>query len=178
MRIAGGENKGRRIRYPASGLRPTRQVVKQAVFNLLRPVIQGARVCDLFCGAGALGIEALSAGAESVVFVEQDRRTLRFLRENTESCRDRTRIVAGEVLRSIPQLAGAEFDIILADPPYEKRLDQATLDAGIRDNLLRTDGLMVLEHSRRDSPAEIPGLALVKSRRFGDTVVSVFRREE
>jgi 16S rRNA (guanine966-N2)-methyltransferase len=178
MRIVSGENRGTRIRYPAAGLRPTRQIVKQAILNQLRPVIAGARVCDLFCGAGGLGLEAISSGAESVVFVEQDRRTVRFLRENTLPYRERTRIMVGDAIKCIARLAGSMFDVVLADPPYEQGLDQATLEAISAHDLLRLEGLVVLEHSRRDEPKAPSGLTLLKSRRFGDTVISVFRREE
>ena len=177
MRIVSGEERGRRIRYPATGLRPTRQVVKQAIMNQLRPLLKGARVCDLFCGAGGLGLEAISNGAASVVFVEQDRRTLGCLRDNVRPLGAKARIVAGDALKIIVRLAGSEFDIVLADPPYEKGLDQALLDAAAEHDLLRREGILVLEHSRRDRPQPPAGFTLLKSRRFGDTVVSTYKRE-
>jgi 16S rRNA (guanine966-N2)-methyltransferase len=178
MRVTGGTNKGQRLSYPRDGLRPTRQDVKQAIFNILRPRIGQAHVLDLFCGAGALGIEALSAGADSVIFVEQDRRVLRYLRENVRPFGPRTRIVAGDVLKVIPRLAGAGFDIILADPPYEQGLDQAVLDAVADSDLLRPNGLLVLEHGCRDKPVAPATLNLLKTRIFGDTLLSVYERIE
>jgi 16S rRNA (guanine(966)-N(2))-methyltransferase RsmD len=176
MRITGGTNKGQRLSYPRAGLRPTRQDVKQAIFNMLRPRLSKTRVLDLFCGAGALGIEALSAGAESVVFVEQDRRILRYLRDNVRPFGPRASVIAGDVLKAIPRFSGAGFDIILADPPYEQGLDQAVLDVVANNDLLRLDGLLVLEHGCRDKPVTPPVLKLLKTRTFGDTVLSVYRR--
>jgi 16S rRNA (guanine(966)-N(2))-methyltransferase RsmD len=183
MRVAGGVNRGQRLRYPRTGLRPTRSIVKQAIINMLRPVLPGARVLDLFCGAGALGIEALSAGAESAVFIEQDRRTVALLKENlrTANCGLRTadccRVIPGDVGKVLVRLRNEQFDIILADPPYEQGLDTETLAVIARHGLLKSDGVIVLEHSRRDRPQVPEGLVLVRAHRYGDTVVSTVRTE-
>jgi 16S rRNA (guanine(966)-N(2))-methyltransferase RsmD len=176
MQVSGGANKGTRLVYPARGLRPTKDLVKKAILNSLRASIPGSRIADLYCGAGALGIEALSAGAASVVFVEQDRRIVRFLKANLKPWPGRARIIAGDVLRVIPRLSGSDFDIVIADPPYERGLDRATLDAIARFNLLVAGGLVVLEHSRRDNAVAPIELRLMRNYRFGDTVVSVFQR--
>ena len=175
MRVRSGERKGKVLRYPAKGLRPTKDVVKQAIVNILQPWLPGAQVCDLFAGAGALGLEVLSSGAFTALFVEQDRRTVRLLKENGLLFGDRVEVIAGDVLKVIPRLAGREFDIIIADPPYEQGLDSATLDAVARYNVLRSDGVMILEHGRRDKPRMPTNLELVKQHRFGDTVVSVIK---
>lgn len=182
MRVAGGVNRGQRLRYPRTGLRPTRSIVKQAIINMLRPRLNGARVLDLFCGAGALGIEALSAGAASAVFVEQDRRTVALLKENLPNA-ECSRVIRGDVAKVLnashePQVKSGklgQFDVILADPPYEQGLDTETLALIARHGLLRSDGIVVLEHSRRDRPEVPEGLVLVKTHRYGDTVVSIFR---
>jgi 16S rRNA (guanine966-N2)-methyltransferase len=184
MRVAGGVNRGQRLRYPRAGLRPTRNIVKQAIINMLRPCLPGARVLDLFCGAGALGIEALSAGAVSAVFVEQDRRTVALLRENlrTANCgvrsADCSRIIPGDAGRVLTRLLNEQFDIILADPPYEQGLDTEILALVARHGLLKSDGVIVLEHSRRDRPQVPEGLVLVKAHRYGDTIVSTIRNAE
>jgi 16S rRNA (guanine966-N2)-methyltransferase len=183
MRVAGGVNRGQRLRYPRTGLRPTRSIVKQAIINMLRPDLSGARVLDLFCGAGALGIEALSAGAVSAVFVEQDRRTVALLKENLRPYRNCSRVIRGDVARVLnashkPRATSdklGQFDIILADPPYEEGLDTETLALIARQGLLTSDGVIVLEHSRRGRPRIPEGLVLVKARRYGDTVVSIIK---
>jgi 16S rRNA (guanine966-N2)-methyltransferase len=178
MRVAGGVNRGLRLRYPRAGLRPTRNIVKQAIFNMLRPSLPGARVLDLFCGGGALGIEALSAGAASALFVEQGRRTIALLKENLRTYAGRAKVIPGDVRKVIPRLAGEKFDVILADPPYGKGLDQEVLALVSRYCLLARDGTMVLEHSRRDQPALPAGYRLVRTHRYGDTVVSIIRNAE
>jgi 16S rRNA (guanine966-N2)-methyltransferase len=178
MRVAGGVNRGQRLRYPRAGLRPTRSIVKQAVINMLRPCLSGSRVLDLFCGAGALGIEALSAGAVSAVFVEQDRRTVALLKSNLLPHRNCSRVIAGDVGRVLSRLRNEQFDIILADPPYEQGLDTETLALVARHGLLRSDGVIVLEHSCRDQPLVPEGLVLVKAHRYGDTIVSTIRNAE
>lgn len=177
MRIVGGAKKGTRLAYPSKGIRPTSKVVKQAVFNILRPKLAGAKVCDLYCGAGSLGIEALSGGASSVVFVERDQRTFMLLKENLAPWVGYVRTIAGDVLKVLPKLKAERFDVILADPPYEQGLDSRTLAAIARFNMLNPGGLIVLEDSRRDKPTVPAGLELVKSHDFGDTVVSVIRKK-
>ncbi len=178
MRVAGGINRGQRLRYPRAGLRPTRNIVKQAIINILRPCLPGARVLDLFCGAGALGIEALSAGAVSAVFVEQDRRTVAMLKKNLLPYRNCSRVIPGDVGKVLTRFSNEQFDIILADPPYEQGLETETLALVARHGLLKSDGVIVLEHSRRDRPQVPEGLVLVKAHRYGDTTVSTIRNAE
>jgi len=175
MRIAGGTNRGQRLRYPIGGLRPTRNMVKQAILNILRPHLGQARILDLFSGSGALGIEALSAGAESALFVEQNRRTVALLRQNLKPYHETATVMTGDVRRTIALLSGRQFDIILADPPYEEGLDTQTLALISQYDLLAPTGIVVLEHSRRDQPCIPYRLALVKAYRYGDTTVSTFR---
>jgi len=178
VRVGSGIERGMRLRYPGRPgtrpLRPTRNKVKQAIVNALRARIPGARVCELFAGTGALGIELLSAGAGSVVFVEQDRRTVRCLRENLARFGDRAQVVAGDVRRVISRLVGP-FDIVLADPPYGLGLNALTEELVAEHGLLAADGILVVEHGRRDEAEIPPGLSLVRCYRYGDTLVSVFR---
>jgi 16S rRNA (guanine966-N2)-methyltransferase len=149
--------------------------VKQAIVNVLRSRIPGAMVCELFAGTGALGIELLSAGAAGAVFVEQDRRTVRVLKENLKPFPDRAQVFAGDVRRVIPRL-GRTFDIVLADPPYGLGLDALAAELVARHSLLAEDGVLVIEQGRRDT-CEIPvGLRLAKSYLHGDTRVLVLER--
>ena len=178
MRVGGGRNKGQRLRYPSRGLRPTKDIVKQAIINILRPWLPGAQVLDLFAGAGALGLEALSAGADTGLFVEKNRRTARLLRENGQPFGTRVEVVPGDALKIIAKLAGREFDVIIADPPYDCGFDSAVLEAVARHGLLARAGVLVLEHGRRDNPVIPAGLELTKQHGFGDTVVSVLRKVE
>ena len=140
---------------------------------MLRPRLDGAQVADLFCGSGALGIEALSAGAASAVFVEQNRRTVSLLKENLLPFAPRTRVIAGDVARVLSRLAGEQFDIVLADPPYQHGQDTLTLKLIAQYALLKPGGVIVLEHSRRDQPVIPVGFELTKAHKYGDTMVSI-----
>jgi 16S rRNA (guanine966-N2)-methyltransferase len=173
MRVGGGSRKGQRLYYPAKGLRPTKDVVKQAIINILQPWMPGAHVLDLFAGAGALGLECLSSGAFVALFVERDRRTVRLLKLNGLLFGDRVEVIAADALKGMSRLAGRKFEIIIADPPYEQGLDSTTLDAVARHDLLVADGVMILEHGKRDKPVLPAGLELVNQHKFGDTIVSV-----
>ncbi len=176
MRVCAGRYKGRTLVYPRTGLRPTKDITRQAIFNMLGSLPCGARVCDLFAGGGALGIEALSRGAVEAIFVEKSPAVLRFLRMNVRGLAG-ARVLRGDVLAVMPRL-GSGFDIVLADPPYLNGLVQATLDKAVDHGLVRPGGVFVLEHHRQERP--VPGAAweLVRQGRYGETWVSLLRRQD
>jgi 16S rRNA (guanine966-N2)-methyltransferase len=173
VRIVAGSCRGAKIFAP-KGLdtRPTSDRVREAVFNLVGPV-DGASVLDLYAGSGAMGLEALSRGAASVVFVESDRDACRTIERNLEklslrgaevACRDVLRFLAAERRR---------FDLILVDPPYDVVESVAVRLATYLPAVLAESGLVVLESSSRLEP-ELPPLALRTSRRYGSARVSLF----
>src|SRR6266576_7202952 len=100
LRVVGGEARGRRLKTP-KGIRPTQGIVKEAIFNLVGPAVDGVHVLDLFAGSGALGIEALSRGAAAVTFVDQQPRGLAILRQNLDALgfKDRARLIRSDVVR-------------------------------------------------------------------------------
>lgn len=182
MRITGGEARGRPVRVPrAPGLRPTPDRVRQAVFSKLAPWIQGARVVDLFAGSGVMGFEALSRGAASAVFVEQAPRTAAALAASARDLgyADRVRVVREDVFHALPNTIGqADADLVFADPPYDRGLAARVVSAVAP--LLKPGAWLVLEHSAREAiPDQVPGVPdfrCVDRRRYGDTVVSYYRR--
>ncbi|MEO0107788.1 MAG: 16S rRNA (guanine(966)-N(2))-methyltransferase RsmD [candidate division WOR-3 bacterium] len=182
MQIATGFAKGRKLIYPTlqhkhhDRIRPTKAIVRQAIFNTLRPYIEGARVADLFAGAGSLGLEALSAGARHVVFVECDPAVLRYLRANCQPFGDRISLVQGRIPGILKRLSGMRFDIVLADPPYRQGLGPRTLEAVVDLDLLAPGGLFVLEHSKQDRVTSCDGLSLLRQKVHGDTVITVYQR--
>ena len=175
LRVSGGEARGRRLKAP-KGIRPTQGMVKQAIFNLVGPGIEGAHVLDLFAGSGALGIEALSRGAGYVTFVDHQARGLAILRQNLDvlGFKERSHIVRGDVVRwleaSPDQIKRA--GLVFLDPPY----DDAVLDRALRV-LDRTveDATVVAEHSRRQQMPVLARLEVDRQRRYGDTMVTVLR---
>ena len=178
MRVIAGAHKGRRLVAPTwAGLRPTSDRLKESVFAILDPVIAGARVLDGFAGSGALGIEALSRGAASVVFVEIDGRAAALIARNLAHCRiaDGYAMIRAEFTRAMRQLAAdRRFDVALLDPPY----DFADLDAVVEAaaGRMAPGGVLVLEHAaRREAPARAGGFAAVRQVKAGDSTVTFYR---
>jgi 16S rRNA (guanine966-N2)-methyltransferase len=175
VRVIAGSRKGHKLVAPRGlDTRPTSDRVRENVFNLVGPV-EGARVLDLFAGSGALGIEALSRGAASAVFVEHDSDALRTIERNLDRLRlTGARVVRGDALRTIAEeaAAGAKYDLVLVDPPYGMLIEIQPRLARHLPPLLAPDGLVVLETDARAEP-ELP-LPLRTSRTYGQTRVTLF----
>ena len=175
LRVSGGEARGRRLKAP-KGIRPTQGMVKQAIFNLVGPGIAGAHVLDLFAGSGALGIEALSRGAANVTFVDHQPRGLAILRQNLEvlGLSPRAHVIRGDVVRWLEASPDQikRTGLVFLDPPY----DDVVLDRALKvlDRTL-DDATVVAEHSRRQQMPVLARLQIDRQRRYGDTVVTVFR---
>jgi 16S rRNA (guanine966-N2)-methyltransferase len=173
MRIIAGRHKGATIFAP-KGLdtRPTSDRVREAAFNLIGAV-DGASVLDLYAGSGAMGLEALSRGAESAVFVESDREASRTIRRNLEKLRlSGAEVSSTDVLRFLAA-ERRRFDLILVDPPYDVVESVAVRLAAYLPGVLAEHGLVVLESSSRDEPA-LPPLEVRTSRRYGSARVTLF----
>jgi 16S rRNA (guanine966-N2)-methyltransferase len=180
LRITGGEHTGRRLRVPQSAVRPTAERVREALFSMLahRGALAGARVLDAFAGSGALGLEALSRGAASAVFVEKSRAVAAALAGNVEALglAGRSRVVVRDAASALRALAaeGARFDLCFVDPPYASSLAAEAIDLLARGGLLSARAVVVAESDRRHAPGPIPGLALALERRYGDTLISFY----
>jgi 16S rRNA (guanine966-N2)-methyltransferase len=182
-RVIAGSARGVRLAAPGPGTRPLTDRVKQTLFAILDPDLDGASVLDLFAGSGAGGIEALSRGATRAVLVEHDAGACRVIAANLARAGlgDRADVVRSEVLawlgRAARAGAGADrFDIVLLDPPYERDelLDRALDLVG---DLVRPGGRVVAKHFWRCSPpADIGLLASERERRFGETTLTFYRR--
>jgi 16S rRNA (guanine966-N2)-methyltransferase len=174
LRITAGELGGRRIRTPRGGaVRPTTERVREALFSILGE-IGGARVLDLFCGTGALGIEALSRGAAEATLVDRD---ARLARRNVEDLglADRATVVRSDAARFLRRAQPGGFDLVLCDPPY-KLADRlaAQLDPLIRTSLA-PKGRAVVESAPQDGLRL--SLPVVAERRYGDTLIRVHAAE-
>lgn len=185
MRIISGLAGGLSIQVPKSLTRPTTDKVRQAVFNMLGDLVPDARVLDLFAGSGAMGLESLSRGAASAVFVDEQRAACEVIRANLAKTKlAGGQVRAGDALRTISDLAGiqaGQFDLIFADPPYQhergdKHWAQLLLDHESLPALLSEDGAFVLECSR-SSTLMIPSerWLTVRDKDYGDTRVLLLR---
>jgi len=180
VRVIGGSARGVRLVAPKGlDVRPTLDRVRESLFNILAPRIEGARFLDLFAGTGAVGIEALSRGAASCVFVESDRRSLDAIHRNIEAARvaDRAQVCRATLPRdwnAIPKQTKG-FDIIFADPPYAF-LEYEGLFRGLTDHLQPGEaGIFVLEHSTRVEvvyPKEV--ISLQRRVAYGEATLSFF----
>jgi 16S rRNA (guanine966-N2)-methyltransferase len=179
MRIIAGEFKGRRLAAVKGRIRPTSDKVREAIFSILGPAVEEARVLDLFAGTGALTLEALSRGAADAVLVEEHPAALRVLRENLDTLglHERVRVLALPVSIALRKLAAQErqFSLIFLDPPYGRGLALNTLEALQYSGLLRPAARVVAEHSNREAlPEQVGRLTLIQSRRYGDTQVAFY----
>ena len=186
-RVIAGTARGIRLQAPGPGTRPFGDRVKQTLFAILEPDLRGARVLDLFAGSGAGGIEALSRGASSAVFVERDAAAAAVIAGNLRATNlggaSRATVVRADVATYLGRLPVDEprFGIVIVDPPYA--------DTGARDRVLELLGApaaplasgarVVVKHFWRDQPPAQAGLlASERARRFGETALTFYRRQE
>lgn len=184
MRVMSGTARGLALKVPKVGVRPTMDVVKGAIFSSLHDLIPGARVLDLFAGSGSLGIEALSRGADNVVFVEGDRRAAQIVRENVEKARFVADVQLMDVFSYLDRFAQpASFDLIMADPPYAKaegERDFAPELVGSESlwRALAPGGIFVLEHLPGVPLPESKRWECIRDKRYGATALAFFRHAE
>ena len=185
MRITGGKAARRILKVPKGfGVRPTPDLVKQAVFNSLGSRVKDARVLELFAGTGALSLEALSRGAAAAVCVEISQRHAGVLRQNLQAAGfapEALQVRVQDVFAAVAQLAaaGQSFDLVLADPPYGEKnvgrrstsLAQQLLDDAALPKLLAPGGLLVLGHTKRDTLSLPDHWRETKMLKHGDTVM-------
>lgn len=178
LRVIAGTLGGRRLEGPPrTGVRPTSDRVREALFEVLGAAVEDARVLDLYSGTGAVGIEALSRGATWCDFVESDPKAQAVIRENLTrtALLDVTKLYPIAVARALSRLQGP-YDLVVADPPYEYDRAESELTQVITSGLLSPDGILAVEHSQRKPwPQALGGRAQLASRRYGDTRVTLYR---
>lgn len=189
MRITGGTAKNRKLISPRAGwkedVRPTGDRVREAVFSILGDRVRGALVLDLYAGSGSLGLEALSRGAEKVVFADRSVLCLELIRRNVQQCFPQAGIELVRLDLRRPgsfatlrrsEAAARQFGLIFLDPPYEKKLAEKTLTMVDKAGLPAADGLVIVEERwSAVMPVESGGLSLHDHRRYGETGIWIYR---
>jgi 16S rRNA (guanine966-N2)-methyltransferase len=182
MRVITGKYRGRILKGPRhQGLRPTADRVKEALFNILGARITAAAFLDLFAGTGGIGIEALSRGANSVVFVDENISSIRLLKQNLHfvSPRDQIRVIHLAAAKAVDLFARekAAFDIIVLDPPFHAGLLDRTVTALWENRLLKPGGVLVAEHPRKHP---VPNLisAEAQTRNYGDINLTFYAYDQ
>ena len=184
MRVIGGSARGRKLTaFRGDNIRPTTDRVRESLFSILTSrlgSLEGLTVLDLFAGSGALGIEALSRGAASACFVDRARQSIATIRRNLELCHlaDRAELLQADSQAALSGiLRERTFDLIFMDPPYGKHAIAGLLEPIGRSQLLRKDGLIVVESgSQEDIPTTTYELQRIDQRRYGSTLLSFFDR--
>lgn len=177
MRVITGSARGRKLKTPENyDIRPTTDNVKESVFNIIQFDIEGRRVLDLFAGTGQLGIECLSRGASSAVFVDQSREAVKIVKENLKTCGLSGTVVQSDAL-SFLRTCG-KFDIIFVDPPYDSDLYESVLNTVNSIDILSDGGIIICESRRERALPEMT--APYKKRReytYGKVKLCIYTKE-
>jgi 16S rRNA (guanine966-N2)-methyltransferase len=189
MRITGGTAKGRSISGPKTGcklIRPTSDRVREALFNIIAAKVPGSRVLDLYAGTGSLGMESLSRGAATVVFVDQSRQALELMQNtlqrsfvDAKAALLQLDLAKPDSIAKLSRRLPAElyFELIFLDPPYEQGLAEHTLKAIAQSSLLAEDGLLIAEERKNVRlPEQCGSLRLADQRSYGETGLWLYRQ--
>jgi 16S rRNA (guanine966-N2)-methyltransferase len=185
MRVIAGIARGRRLKAPPGDTtRPVTDMIKEALFNVWGQQVQGAAFLDLFAGSGSMGIEALSRGAQTVIFVDNNARAVAVIKDNLQNCHisEGFEVYRNDVFRAIDilQNRGAKFDIIYVDPPFTnevifdkviKILDEA--------QILEQNGIMVIRtYKKKTLPVSLSNLSQYRKNDYGESVLHYYRSNE
>ncbi len=178
MRVIAGEFRGRRLISPDNyDIRPTSDKVKEAVFSMLYPYMDGETIfVDVFSGSGGMGLEAISRGVKRAYFSDQGKDALRLIKDNIKLCRADSRgvILAGDFRSNISRLP-EKADIFFVDPPYADGYILPAVDAILDADKLAEGGLIVCEHDKHEQlPEEYRGLRAIKDKRYGKTGITIY----
>lgn len=177
MRVITGKARGRRLATPANNdIRPTTDNVKESIFNIIQFDIEGRRVLDLFAGTGQLGIECLSRGAESAVFVDQSREAVKLVRDNLKTCGLNGTVIQLDALSFLKSCG--KFDLIFIDPPYDSPLYDDVLKTINLVDILSDGGIIICESAReRQLPELEPPYVLSREYIYGKVKLSKYTKE-
>ncbi len=180
MRIIAGKRRGLQLKAPDGfDVRPTADRVKEAVFSALQFELYERRVLDLFAGSGALGLEAISRGAASCIFVEKDPDALSILRTNVETAdfQNRAKIIHGDY-RDVLKRAIGPFDLVFLDPPYAAGFYEEALSLLCTGDLLSEEAIVIVESDKSHGTMALPNeLILHKEKKYGSTTIKFLRRQ-
>ena len=177
MRIVGGKYRGRVLaEVNIDGVRPTSDMARESLFNILQLKIFGADFLDLFCGTGAIGIEALSRGANKVVFNDASRQSINILKKNLEKLKvDEPYTIKNMDALILLKSIGEKFDIVYIDPPYKSDIKESAVTQA--KDVIKENGLIILE-DENTFDKQIEGLKIVDERKYGRVRLTFFKKEE
>jgi len=179
MRVTGGVFRGRRIKsLPGQSTRPTSDMVRESLFNILGEKIADSSFLDIFAGTGSVGIEALSRGAERAAFIEKNGFACKIIRENLDllGIADKCVVIKADFSKGLRMLEnnGEAYDVIFIDPPYDRGYASDCLEAVTCSKLLKPGSVIVVQHSVSEDLQAPPGIICYKEKRYGITKLSFF----
>lgn len=177
MRIVGGKYRGRVLAdVNVDGVRPTSDMARESLFNILQFKIFGAEVLDLFCGTGAIGIEALSRGAKKVTFNDASRQSLLILKKNLEKLKvDEPFVIKNTDALTLLKSTSDKFDIVYIDPPYKSDLKESAV--ALSKEVIKDNGIIILEDEVAFE-GKIKGLKITDQRKYGRVKLTFFMKED
>ena len=180
--IIAGSLRGRKIKIISlkkEGFRPILARIKKSFFDIIKNRIAGSGFLDLYAGSGTVGIEAVSRGAESVVFVDSDAEFRKQIEYNLKvlGIEDRGRVIVADILSGLEFLKNRQgvFDIIFMGPPYKEMLVNKTIENILKAGILSESGIIAAQHHKKESIGSFEGLCLYRQEKYGDSVMSFFR---
>jgi 16S rRNA (guanine966-N2)-methyltransferase len=180
VRVVSGICKGRPLKaVPGNTTRPTTDKVKEALFNMIGPYFDGGIGLDLFAGSGGLGLEALSRGLEKVIFIDRESKAIQVIQENIKACKfvDQAEVYRNDADRALKALIKRDicFDYIFLDPPYKKQQLVNLMEKMDKQDVIKTDGMVVCEHSFDvELPKSVGRLTQIKHEKYGIIAVSIY----
>jgi 16S rRNA (guanine966-N2)-methyltransferase len=184
VRVVSGSCKGRPLKaVPGNTTRPTTDKVKEALFNMIGPYFDGGIGLDLFAGSGGLGLEALSRGLEKVIFIDRESKAIQVIQENIKACKfeDQAEVYRNDAERALKALIKREicFDYIFLDPPYKKQQLVSLMEKMDKQNLVKTEGIVVCEHSFDiELPKSVGRFNQIKHEKYGMIAVTIYLQPE
>lgn len=182
MRVVAGKARGLKLEtIEGDSTRPTRDVVREALFSILMNYVPNCNFLDLFAGSGAIGIEALSRGAKYAMFIDLNPKCTRIIKRNLEKAKfvDLAEVYNTDYKNAINKMKSKSFDVIYVDPPYNKEMGIDAIKRLYEADVLSGDGIIVLETDTNENvPDEILGYEKFNYKRYGRNILSLFRRKE
>lgn len=184
MRVISGKARGLKLNAPKNDdVRPTTDRVKESLFNMINSYMMESEILDLFAGTGSLGIECLSRGADRCVFVDSSKESIGIIKANIKKARveAESTVLNSDFKSAIKSLSlkNQSFDVIFMDPPYYKNMFSEALSGVDQYNLLKEEGIIIVEHDTKDEfPDSIGRLYKSKDKKYGNTTITFYKMEE
>lgn len=178
MRVVAGKARGLTLKtLDGDSTRPTRDMVREALFNIIAEKIPDAVFLDMFAGSGAIGIEALSRGAKKAYFIDSNKDAISIINQNLNKARfnDNSVVWCGDFLKALDKIKNEKFDVVFIDPPYNKELGVKAIEEIYKRNILQVDGIIIYETDRTENvPEEINVYKRYDYRKYGRNILNFY----